>query len=89
MPAEGYRRATAAGNDRLAEHYRQVIVEQYVARTDRVPMRHAPTRLRDSGINLSYSLPCRTCSAVVGGANVPRATSRSGSIPGKPGYQPG
>ena len=30
VPAEGYRRATAAGNAEVAEHYRQVIVEQYL-----------------------------------------------------------
>lgn len=30
VPAAGYRRATAAGNAEVAEHYRQVIVEQYL-----------------------------------------------------------
>lgn len=29
------------------------------------------------------------CSTVVSGANVPHATFRSGSTPGKPGHQPG
>jgi hypothetical protein len=33
MTADGYRRATAAGNLALAKHYRQVILEQYVRRT--------------------------------------------------------
>lgn len=33
LPAEGYRRAMEAGNPELAQHYRQVIVEQYVTRT--------------------------------------------------------
>jgi len=30
LPAEGYRRATEARNSKRAQHYRQVIVEQYV-----------------------------------------------------------
>lgn len=30
LPATGYRRATAAGNHDRAEHYRQVMLEQYL-----------------------------------------------------------